>query len=177
MPWPAPPPVEPGWDRFDPRVAAVVEQLPASWQKGLLPLALLVGEAVTNVFHHVGRPPDGTPPWLRVRLAQDADAQVVLTVENSGGAKLTDAQSEHRAGLGTRLRPLTERLPKPLVPLLGRPIVTYALLSLRAAGIEEVVVNLHHRGERLRAALRHLPCSPRSRSAGPLGTTPTFVRT
>jgi len=38
--WPAPPPVEPGWDRFDPRVAAVVEQLPASWQKGLLPLAL-----------------------------------------------------------------------------------------------------------------------------------------
>ena len=57
------------------------------------------------------------------------------------------------AGLGTRLRPLTERLPKPLVPLLGRPIVTYALLSLRSAGITEVVVNLHHRGERLRSAL------------------------
>ena len=40
VPWPAPPPVEPGWDRFDSRVVAVVEQLPASWQTGLLPLAL-----------------------------------------------------------------------------------------------------------------------------------------
>ncbi len=40
VPWPEPPPVEPGWDRFGPRVVAVVEQLPASWQTGLLPLAL-----------------------------------------------------------------------------------------------------------------------------------------
>ena len=57
------------------------------------------------------------------------------------------------AGLGTRLRPLTDHLPKPLIPLLGRPMVTYALLSLREAGISEVLLNLHHHGERLRAAL------------------------
>ncbi|MGB0618831.1 MAG: protein kinase domain-containing protein [Myxococcota bacterium] len=40
VPWPEPPPAEPGWDRFDPRVVALVERLPAAWQTGLLPVAL-----------------------------------------------------------------------------------------------------------------------------------------
>ncbi len=55
------------------------------------------------------------------------------------------------AGLGTRMRPLTEKRPKPLVEVLGRPLIDYAFRTLAAAGICEVVVNLHHLGEQVRA--------------------------
>ncbi len=48
------------------------------------------------------------------------------------------------AGFGTRLRPLTEALPKPLLPFLNTPIVTYALDHLARAGITQVGLNLHH---------------------------------
>ncbi|MCU0797880.1 MAG: sugar phosphate nucleotidyltransferase [Akkermansiaceae bacterium] len=48
------------------------------------------------------------------------------------------------AGLGTRLRPLTDRLPKPLVPLFHRPMVEWAAQACALAGIEEFAVNTHH---------------------------------
>lgn len=48
------------------------------------------------------------------------------------------------AGLGTRLRPLTNERPKPLVPLLGRPIAAYALDRLAHAGVRSVVANTFH---------------------------------
>lgn len=48
------------------------------------------------------------------------------------------------AGLGTRLRPLTDRCPKPLLPLGGRPIITYAMDHLLSIGIERFIVNTHH---------------------------------
>ena len=48
------------------------------------------------------------------------------------------------AGYGVRLKPLTDTLPKPLVPVAGRPMIEYALDKLRAYGIEEVVVNVSH---------------------------------
>ena len=48
------------------------------------------------------------------------------------------------AGLGTRLRPLTEFVPKPAVPVAGLPLVQFALGRLRAAGARRVVVNAHH---------------------------------
>jgi len=48
------------------------------------------------------------------------------------------------AGLGTRLRPLTERCPKPLLPLAGRPIITYAMDHLMTIGVERFLVNTHH---------------------------------
>lgn len=51
------------------------------------------------------------------------------------------------AGLGTRLMPLTRDCPKPLLPLRGRPIITYAMDHLRRAGIERLIVNTHHRAE------------------------------
>ena len=50
------------------------------------------------------------------------------------------------AGLGTRLRPLTDTLPKPLLPMAGRPLVVWNLLLLKQHGIKEVVINLHHLG-------------------------------
>ncbi len=48
------------------------------------------------------------------------------------------------AGLGTRLRPLTEELPKPLVPLGDRPVLAHIADQLRAAGFDRMVVNTHH---------------------------------
>lgn len=48
------------------------------------------------------------------------------------------------AGLGERLRPLTDQLPKPLIPVFQRPLITYAFDHLLAAGVREFVVNTHH---------------------------------
>ncbi len=48
------------------------------------------------------------------------------------------------AGLGVRLRPLTDELPKPLVPIFGKPLITFALDHLVAAGVRSFVVNTHH---------------------------------
>jgi mannose-1-phosphate guanylyltransferase len=55
------------------------------------------------------------------------------------------------AGLGTRLRPLTNLLPKPLVPIFGKPLITFALDHLRQAGIESFWVNTHHMVEKFSA--------------------------
>lgn len=63
------------------------------------------------------------------------------------------------AGLGERLRPLTSSRPKSLVQVAGRPLIDHALDNLTGAGVEKVVINLHYRGEMIRAHLRgrHLP--------------------
>ena len=52
------------------------------------------------------------------------------------------------AGLGTRLRPLTNRRPKPLIPLANRPLITHAFDHLIAAGVKRFVVNTHWCAER-----------------------------
>jgi mannose-1-phosphate guanylyltransferase len=52
------------------------------------------------------------------------------------------------AGLGTRLKPLTDLLPKPLVPLFHRPLIEWAMRSCRDAGISEFAINTHHLPER-----------------------------
>ncbi len=50
------------------------------------------------------------------------------------------------AGFGTRLRPLTDRIPKPLVPLCGVPLLRYNFALLKNAGVREIVINTHHLG-------------------------------
>ena len=57
------------------------------------------------------------------------------------------------AGFGSRLRPLTDRVPKPLIEVGGQPLIAYPLALLRAAGIREVIINLHHQGDQIRAVL------------------------
>jgi mannose-1-phosphate guanylyltransferase len=56
------------------------------------------------------------------------------------------------AGLGTRLRPLTERVPKPAVPVCGVPLVRWNLALLAGAGARRAVVNVHHLPEAMAAA-------------------------
>lgn len=48
------------------------------------------------------------------------------------------------AGLGTRLKPLTDRMPKALVPVGGKPLLQHQLEKLRAFGCRDVVINVHH---------------------------------
>ncbi|MGL3607807.1 nucleotidyltransferase family protein [Rhizobium sp. G187] len=57
------------------------------------------------------------------------------------------------AGLGTRMRPITDTLPKPLVRIGGRPMIDYAIDALREAGVDTLVVNVHHHAEQMEAHL------------------------
>jgi mannose-1-phosphate guanylyltransferase len=54
------------------------------------------------------------------------------------------------AGLGTRLRPLTDLVPKPLLPIFGKPIITFVLDHLIACGVERFVINVHHLPDQIR---------------------------
>ncbi|MDI5892987.1 N-acetylmuramate alpha-1-phosphate uridylyltransferase MurU [Halomonas rhizosphaerae] len=57
------------------------------------------------------------------------------------------------AGLGTRMRPLTDHCPKPLLEVGGKPLIVHHLERLRASGISEVVINVSYRAEQIVAAL------------------------
>ena len=57
------------------------------------------------------------------------------------------------AGYGTRLWPLTEDRTKPAIPILGKPLVGYVAEYIAAYGFNDIVVNIHHRPESVRAAL------------------------
>ena len=57
------------------------------------------------------------------------------------------------AGYGTRLWPLTEDRTKPAIPILGKPLVGYVAEYVASYGFDDIVVNLHHRPESVRAAL------------------------
>lgn len=77
------------------------------------------------------------------------------------------------AGLGTRMRPLTETLPKPLIPVAGKPLIDWCLDWLGEAGLEQVVINTSYLAEQLEAhlALRTVPHIAISReNPGPLET-------
>lgn len=64
------------------------------------------------------------------------------------------------AGLGKRMRPITETLPKPLIPIAGRTLLDRALDCLAKAGVEDAVVNTHHLGEQV---VRHVADRARPR--------------
>ena len=55
------------------------------------------------------------------------------------------------AGFGERMRPLTETMPKPLVPLMGRTLIDHVLDRLHAVGVETAVVNVHYLPEQIEA--------------------------
>lgn len=53
------------------------------------------------------------------------------------------------AGLGTRMRPITDTIPKPLVTIAGKPMIDYVLDLLVAAGVETVAINVHHHADQM----------------------------
>ncbi|MDR1357011.1 MAG: nucleotidyltransferase family protein [Tannerellaceae bacterium] len=53
------------------------------------------------------------------------------------------------AGLGTRLRPLTDTIPKALAPFSGKPMLEHLIIKLKAAGFDEIVINIHHLGDQI----------------------------
>src|SRR3989442_13044275 len=57
------------------------------------------------------------------------------------------------AGEGTRMRPLTANLPKPLLPVAGKPFLRHTLEALRSAGVTEVAVLIGWQGHRIRPGL------------------------
>lgn len=53
------------------------------------------------------------------------------------------------AGLGSRLKPLTDKIPKALIPIGGKPMLEHVILKLKASGFNEIVVNIHHHGQQI----------------------------
>ncbi len=76
------------------------------------------------------------------------------------------------AGLGRRMRPLTETIPKALLKVAGRPLIDHVLDRLEAFGVREAVVNTHHLGHLIAAhlAVRRSPRIHLSRESAPLET-------
>ena len=53
------------------------------------------------------------------------------------------------AGLGTRLRPLTDTMPKPMLPIAGKPLLEHTIVLLRGQGYKDFILNLHHFPEKI----------------------------
>lgn len=84
------------------------------------------------------------------------------------------------AGLGTRLRPLTDVIPKCLVPVNGRPLLEHWLESLTALGVSEILVNVHHRANLVEDYLKDSPYAGKVRIIREkqlLGTAGTLLAT
>ena len=62
------------------------------------------------------------------------------------------------AGLGTRLKPITDTLPKALVPVCGKPLLWHVLRKLMSSGISEMVVNVHHFADKVEKWLDGAEC-------------------
>lgn len=75
---------------------------------------------------------------------------------------MRDAEPTHglmlfAAGRGTRMAPLTDRMPKPMIPVAGEPLIDRALRLARAAGMGRIVVNTHHLGSQIADHLAGAP--------------------
>lgn len=80
--------------------------------------------------------------------------QSPLTIPPVGSVTIPRRAMVLAAGLGTRMRPITDHTPKPLVAVRGQPVIDWALNRLAAVGVETCVVNLHHLGDLVRAHVR-----------------------
>ena len=76
-----------------------------------------------------------------------------LRIRNEIAAKVPATAMIMAAGLGKRMRPLTDTRPKPLVELNGKPLIDHVLDRLRTAGVSKLVVNVHYLPDQLEAHL------------------------
>lgn len=53
------------------------------------------------------------------------------------------------AGMGTRLKPLTDNMPKALIPVDGKPMLEHVILKLKDAGFHHIIINIHHMGDQI----------------------------
>ena len=53
------------------------------------------------------------------------------------------------AGLGTRLKPLTDTMPKALVPVAGKPMLEHVIMKLKSSEFDDIIINIHHFGEQI----------------------------
>lgn len=53
------------------------------------------------------------------------------------------------AGMGTRLKPLTDNMPKAMVPVGGKPMLEHIILKLKKSGFDQIIINIHHFGEQI----------------------------
>lgn len=91
-------------------------------------------------------------PAQKERLAELVTAATAVPTGNGATAARADISVPGRAmvlaaGLGTRLRPLTDTVPKPMVRVAGKPMIDTVIDRLAAIGVEEIVVNTHHLAE------------------------------
>ncbi len=68
------------------------------------------------------------------------------------------------AGLGVRMRPLTEKVPKPLIPVAGKPLIDHCLDRFAEDGVETAIVNVHYLADPIEAHLK-ARTRPRDRSS------------
>lgn len=101
----------------------------------------------------------------------------------------TNNTSEHKAfllaaGLGTRLKPLTDVTPKPMLPIAGKPLLLYQILLLKKYGVKEIAMNLYHLpdqitdffgdGSKFGVKIHYIPEKELSGTAGPIKKLATF---
>ena len=105
------------------------------------------------------RPARGSASRCSPPLVAEARRAGGAPARRAGGApergRMSPAAAPPRAmvlaaGLGTRLRPLTNAIPKPLVPIANRPLLEYTFALLAGAGVREAIVNTHHLPDDLR---------------------------
>ncbi len=77
-----------------------------------------------------------------------------LALRPEPGGSVPETAMVMAAGLGTRMRPLTDTRPKPLIEVAGKPLIDHVLDRLRAAGVRRVIVNVHYMADALEAHLR-----------------------
>lgn len=84
-------------------------------------------------------------PKTIARLAREVPGSIIKgSVTNQQVYPILKTAIILAAGLGTRMRPLTEKIPKPLVPVGGKPLLQYCFDSLEDAGFEQAIVNVHY---------------------------------
>jgi N-acetylmuramate 1-kinase len=93
----------------------------------------------------------GVKDWLKRHGGAPAVRAPRLAFRGNPSAPRIQTAMVLAAGYGTRLRPLTDHTPKPLVPVAGKPMLGYALDRLRAYGVRDVVINVSYLKEGLKA--------------------------